>query len=120
MSLQNHPLDSLKSHNNNGYHSVERSYSKGVVTGSNGEIGGLIGDDEFTSTIKHAYWDMTTSGITNKSQGAGNVANDPGIKGLSNRKLKSGLPRGFNPRAWSEDSSINGGLPYLLANPPPK
>jgi hypothetical protein len=61
---------------------------------------------------------MTTSGITNPGQGAGNVANDPGITGLSDSKLKSGLPKGFNPKIWNEDSNINGGLPYLIANPP--
>jgi hypothetical protein len=37
---------------------------------------------------------------------------------LSDSKLKSGLPKGFNPKIWNEDSNINGGLPYLIANPP--
>jgi hypothetical protein len=106
--------------NNDGYHSVENSYSSGVVTGSAGETGGLIGNDESKSTIKRAYWDTTTSGITDKGQGAGNVANDPGIKGLSNTKLESRLPDGFNPKVWAESPAINGGLPYLIANPPPK
>jgi hypothetical protein len=106
--------------NHDGYHSVERSYSTGVVTGSAGETGGLIGYDEYSSTIKRAYWDTTTSGITNKGQGAGNVENDPGIKGLSNTTLRSGLPKGFNPKVWTESPDINGGLPYLVANPPGK
>jgi len=36
----------------------------------------------------------------------------------SDSQLKSGLPRGFSARIWKEDSSINGGLPYLVANRP--
>jgi hypothetical protein len=104
--------------NYGGYRAISNSYSTGVVTGQSGETGGLLGGDEFTSTIKHTYWDMTTSGITDPSEGAGNVANDPGIKGLSDSQLKSALPKGFNPKIWNENSSINGGLPYLLANPP--
>ena len=28
-------------------------------------------------------WDMTTSGINNPSQGAGNVPNEPGITGFT-------------------------------------
>lgn len=103
--------------NYGGYHAVSNSYSTGAVTASE-YAGGLLGGDEFTSTIKHAYWDMTTSGITDRSEGAGNVPNDPGIKGLSDSKLKSGLPKGFDPKIWNEDSNINGGLPYLVANPP--
>lgn len=99
---------------------IVRSYSSGLVAGSTGTTGGLIGYDGFFSIRKHTYWDMTTSGITNKSQVAGNVPNDPGIKGLSNKKLQSGLPKGFNPRVWGENSTLNGGLPYLLANRPAK
>ncbi|MGH6876003.1 MAG: hypothetical protein ACREHV_01360 [Rhizomicrobium sp.] len=105
--------------NADGYHSVSRCYSAGAVSGGSA-VGGLIGADELTSTIKRAYWDTTTSGITNKGQGAGNVANDAGIKGLSNTKLQSGLPKGFDAKIWREGSGINGGLPYLIANPPAK
>ena len=104
----------------NGAYSFKRSYSSGTVAGSTDMAGGVIGVDQFPSMSKQTYWDTTTSGITNKWQGAGNVADDPGLKGLSNRKLQSGLPRGFNPRVWTENPDINGGLPYLIDNPPPK
>lgn len=100
-------------------HSIRDSYSTGAVSGGT-YSGGLIAYDDvqFGSTVKRAYWDMTTSGITDPSQGAGNVANDPGIKGLRDTALKSGLPKGFNPKIWNEDLNINGGLPYLINNPP--
>src|ERR1700733_14167296 len=100
------------------YHSIVRSYSAGEVSGSAGSAGGLIGVDEYLSRIENAYWDTTTSGIPNKGQGAGNVENDPGIRGLGNTRLQSRLPNGFNPRVWAENPGINGGLPYLLDNPP--
>jgi hypothetical protein len=32
--------------------------------------------------------------------------------------LQSGLPAGFSTTIWVESGSINGGLPYLLANVP--
>jgi hypothetical protein len=73
------------------YQSISSSYATGAVNGTEW-AGGLIGSDGFGSKVKHTFWDMTTSGITDPSQGAGNIANDPGIKGLSDKKLKSGLP----------------------------
>jgi hypothetical protein len=60
---------------------------------------------------------MTTSKIK-KNQGAGNIADDPGIKGKTTQQLQSGLPKGFDPKIWAENPKINGGLPYLIANPP--
>jgi hypothetical protein len=95
--------------------SISASYAAGAIAGTN-PLGGLIGSDE--TSIRHTYWDRTTSGITNRSQGAGNIANAPGIKGLSDSKLKSGLPKDFNPTIWAENPDINNGLPYLIHNPP--
>lgn len=110
------------------FHStISSSYSAGAVNRTErrsfaARSGGLIGADPyaFVSDIKQSYWDETTSGITNPGEGAGVPAHDHGIKGLSDQKLKSGLPKGFNPKIWKEDSTVNGGLPYLINNPPPK
>jgi hypothetical protein len=101
---------------------IMTSYSTGTVTvGSNGTAGGFVGEDlTATRNISSSYWDMDASGIGNPSQGAGNIANDPGITGLSDTQLKSGLPAGFDKSIWKEKSAINGGNPYLIANPPPK
>jgi hypothetical protein len=82
-------------------------------------VGGLIGDDGSQSgSLSDDYWDTTTSGITNLSQGAGNEANDPGITGLTTVQFQAGLPAGFDPSVWGENENIINGLPYLLANPP--
>jgi hypothetical protein len=80
--------------------------------------GGFVGTAKAYSYFENAYWDTDTSGITNLSQGAGNIANFPGITGLTTRQLQSGLPAGFDPKIWAENSSINGGLPYLITNQP--
>ena len=96
---------------------IATSYSTGKVEGG-GYEGGLIGEDLKSGTIGSTYWDTDTSGITNLSQGAGNIANDPGITGLSTSQLQSGLPTGFDPKIWAENPNINNGLPYLIANPP--
>ncbi|HEY2446706.1 MAG TPA: hypothetical protein VGI20_13305 [Rhizomicrobium sp.] len=111
----------LSGHNAIG--TTEYDYSAGAVTGGSGAyVGGLIGFDETLSgrKILDAYWDTTTSGITNPGQGAGNVSNDPGVTGLSTAQLKSGLPTGLSMRIWGENSNINNGLPYLLHDKPPQ
>jgi hypothetical protein len=95
---------------------VTDSYATGAVSSKKGEIGGLVGDD--LGTFTSSYWDTDTSGVTNLSQGAGNVSNDPGITGLSSAQLQSGLPGGFDPAVWAESPSLNNGFPYLIANPP--
>jgi hypothetical protein len=97
-----------------------QSYSTGAVTGTGGgNVGGFVGDD-LSSSLSVDYWDFDTSGITNPHQGAGNRPDDPGITGLTDAQLKSGLPDGFNLSVWGQSPSINNGYPYLLANPPPK
>jgi hypothetical protein len=97
---------------------VAYAYSTGAATedGSTGSyVGGLIGfDNSSLGSLTDTYWNTTTSGI-GKNHGAGNIPNDPGIKGKTTAKLQLG----FSKKVWGEDSNINGGLPYLLANPPP-
>jgi hypothetical protein len=102
---------------------ISASYSTGAVKGgqTGSIVGGLIGyDSAQAGSLSNTYWDTDTSGITNLSQGAGNIANDPGITGLTTAQFQSGLPAGFDPKIWAEKTNIIDGLPYLLANPPPK
>ncbi len=102
------------------YSAVRDSYSLGEISGGTDDyFGGFIGFDGSNGALSDTYWDTTTSGITNLSQGAGNIANDPGITGETTQQLQSGLPQGFDPAIWAEDPNINNGLPYLIANPPP-
>jgi hypothetical protein len=98
---------------------IGSAYSTGAVTGGAGALlGGFIGSTA-GDALANDYWDTSTSGITNLSQGAGNVPNDPGITGLTTTQLQSGLPSGFDPKIWAEDRKINHGFPYLINNPPP-
>jgi len=101
---------------------ISQSYSTGAVSSASGNansVGGLIGfDDSGAGGIVSSYWDISSSGITNLSQGAGNIANDPGITGLTSKQFKSGLPAGFDPAVWGEHSGIDNHFPYLLALPP--
>jgi hypothetical protein len=90
------------------------SYSTGAVSGGNGSlVGGLLGVEGLE--VSDCYWDTTTSG-TGNGTGQGNV---DGITGLTTQQLQSGLPKGFHPTIWAESPKINGGLPYLVNNPPP-
>jgi hypothetical protein len=100
------------------------SYSIGNVTGVSGDIGGVVGfdctgggDECNGGAYSDTYWDTTTSGL---SQGAGNIRNDLGLKGLTSHKLRSGLPQGFSKKVWAERGQTNHGFPYLIDNPPPK
>ncbi|HEY8698922.1 MAG TPA: GLUG motif-containing protein [Rhizomicrobium sp.] len=98
---------------------VSQVYSIGAVSGGAAAfVGGLVGEDSSPGSFSFGYWDLNTSGISNPSQGAGNIANDPGITGLTDAQLKSGLPAGFDPAVWGQSPAINNGYPYLLAVPP--
>ena len=98
---------------------LSQVYSIGQVTGGAAAfIGGLIGQDYGAGSNTAGFWDKDTSGIGNPSQGAGSPANDPGITGLTDAQLKSGLPAGFDPAVWGQSPTINNGYPYLLALPP--
>jgi len=63
--------------------------------------------------------DTDTSGVTDLSQGAGNFA-EIRHYGLTTAQFQSGLPTGFDSAVWAENPAINGGLPYLIDNPPTK
>lgn len=94
---------------------VGDSYSSGpVVSGSGNAVGGFIGNDLGAADLTDTYFDITTSG---QSHGVGNNTGYPGITGLTTEQFQAGLPSGFDPQIWAEDPGINGGLPYLLANP---
>jgi hypothetical protein len=99
---------------------VNASYAIGLVSAPAPTLsGGFVGTDQTRpSGIMTSYWDMDTSGVSNPAQGAGNVANDPGITGLTDAALKSALPSGFDPAVWGQSAGINNGYPYLFANPP--
>ncbi|HEY1614825.1 MAG TPA: GLUG motif-containing protein [Rhizomicrobium sp.] len=95
---------------------ITTSYSTGMVGCTTGcEVGGFVGRADFVH--QDDYWDTTTSGT---DQGTGDLGNGAGITGLTSRKLKSGLPSGFDSSIWAEDKKINNGFPYLINNPPEK
>jgi len=99
---------------------ISDSYSTGAPSaGSGSYVGGFIGDDG-SAALSDTYWDTDTSGISNLGQGAGNISNVAGITGLTTAEFQSGLPAGFAKNIWKEKSKIDNGLPYLIANPPPK
>jgi len=101
--------------------SVAHSYAAGKITTPDSGcinytdcVGGLYGIDNSTSNTK-VYWDKATAKV---AQAAGNEVTDPGTKGLTNKTFVAQLPKGFSPKVWAENPNINGGLPYLIANPP--
>jgi GLUG motif-containing protein len=103
----------------NAFPEIGTSYSIGAVSGASGAIvGGLVGQDVANPNITDTYWDLDTSGVSDPSQGAGNIANDPGITGLTDAQLKSALPTGFSSSVWAQAANVNDGYPYLIAVPP--
>jgi hypothetical protein len=100
-----------------GKSDIEFSYSTGAVSGGTlSVVGGFAGENIKVRTVSDNYWDTTTSGTT-QGVGKGSTKN---VAGLTTRQLQSRLPHGFDRSVWGEKKSINNGLPYLLANPPPK
>jgi len=97
---------------------LRSSFAAGRISAqANSIVGGAIGIDSARSN-NALYWDLSTSGISNPHQGAGQPLDDPGITGLTNAQLRSALPSGFDPTVWAQNVNINKGWPYLLANPP--
>jgi len=95
---------------------VRFSYENGSVKARVGGFrGGFVGEDLTFGGIRASYWDTTTTGL---KEGAGNV-DESGMKGRTTTQFMSRLPLGFNTSIWGQDSGINNGFPYLLANPPP-
>jgi len=92
---------------------LENSYSTGAVDPFNNEGGGF-GCDVNQEDVANDYWDTTTSGMTVATCNG----NFSGITGLTTQQFQSGLPSGFDSSIWAENPSINGGLPYLINNPP--
>jgi trimeric autotransporter adhesin len=89
---------------------ISQSYATGVVTG--GISGGLVGGDDGTpGDITSSYWDLQTSGITNPSQGAGDVSNDSGITGETTAGLQGTLPSSFSSSVWGTGPGL---YPYLI------
>ena len=69
---------------------IASAWSSGGVANKKREVrGGFVGSIDNT-TVTAGYWDLTTSGVDVRSQGAGNVANYPGISGLERH---SAVPR---------------------------
>jgi hypothetical protein len=99
---------------------IGTSYSTGAVSaGAGSSIGGLLGFQAAgAGSVSSSYWDTDTSGITNPSQGAGNVSSDAGITAQTSAQLKSGIASGFSPSIWNQTSGINGDFPFLIAVPP--
>lgn len=94
---------------------AEDSYSTGAVSGGTGSlVGGFVGSGH--GTFATNYWDTTTSGT---DEGAGGT-NIDGVTGLTTEQFQSGLPAGFDPAIWNEKATLLDGLPYLIANLPPK
>jgi hypothetical protein len=99
---------------------LRTSYATGHVGAkSAAESGGLIAQVNDGSTLDHNYWDSTTTG-KNGHQGCDDRRCYGQSKGRTTEQLQSGLPAGFSPSFWGEQANINGGLPYLLALPPPQ
>jgi len=97
---------------------IASAWSSGGVANKKREVrGGFVGSIS-NATVTAGYWDLSTSGINVRSQGAGNIANFPGITGLKTVEFQAGLPAGFDPAIWAESAGINNGYPYLIANPP--
>lgn len=95
--------------------SIAASYAAGIVKGGTRHLtrGAFAGSISFDNTFSDCYWDTTVSGF----RGIGNTSSVSGIAGLTDDELKSGLPTGLASSIWGENSGINSGLPYLLANP---
>ncbi|MBV9993388.1 MAG: hypothetical protein JOZ72_19100 [Alphaproteobacteria bacterium] len=104
------------------FSNISNVYAAGAFTVEHRRhVGGIMGFlfDGQGETFAKAYWDLDATTVTDPADGVGNVANQPGTTGLGHAAITSALPAGFDPAIWARDDAINGGYPYLIANPPP-
>ena len=94
---------------------VKHGYATGHVSGGqNARVGGLMGTTQLP--VRQTYWNTETSG-TQFGIGGTNIE---GITGLTTAELQAELPKGFALGTWALDAKINGGMPFLVTNPPRK
>lgn len=105
---------------NPGFSHITQAYSLGHVSLNDSKyIGGSIGVDLAQQGSNDlVFWDLDTSGITNPNQGAGNMFDDHGLKGVADGSIRKAMKRQFDSAIWAESGNINDGYPYLIANPP--
>jgi hypothetical protein len=101
------------------FNTIDQAYASGTVSttgGYTGAVGGFLGfQTGVAGTITDSYWDTDTGGL----QGIGSW--DGGsydLTGQTTSQFLSGVPPKFDT-SWIE-GTLNGGFPYLIANPPPK
>jgi The GLUG motif len=86
---------------NEGGGSVNHSYATGVTAaGLGSSVGGLVG--KTGGSITHSYWDVDSTGITDSTEGCGNVSNCSGVVGLHTKDFRGRLPSGLNTPDWMQ------------------
>ncbi len=89
---------------------IANAYSVGSVVGLS-YVGGFVGNDQSSGGITASYWDTASSGITDPSQGAGNITNDSGITGLN----AAGMTNSANYSGWTF-GGLNSGSNWVLVD----
>ena len=89
---------------------IANAYSVGSVVGLS-YVGGFVGTDQSSGGITTSYWDTTSSGVTDTTQGAGNLANDSGITGLD----AAGMANSANFSGWTF-GGLNSGANWVIVD----
>jgi filamentous hemagglutinin family protein len=92
---------------------ITRSYATGpIFAGTGSYVGGLVGFDQTDAgAITSSYWNTQTTGVSESSQGTGNLPNEPGVTGMTTTQLQSALPSGFSGSVWATVNTAT--FPYF-------
>jgi hypothetical protein len=92
---------------------ITRSYATGpIFAGTGSYVGGLVGFDQTDAgAITSSYWNTQTTGVSESSQGTGNLPNEPGVTGMTTTQLQSALPSGFSGSVWGTVNTAT--FPYF-------
>lgn len=92
---------------------IATSYAAGQVTAVS-NFGAIAGNN--AGTLTNDYWDIQYTGAgAGFGCGSGSCA---GATALDHSQIQAALPGGFDPAIWALSPAVNGGWPYLIANPP--
>ena len=80
---------------------IVRSYAAGVITGTGGNVGGLVGHDSGGQVIA-SYWDTSTSGIMTSAAGVGKSTTE-----LQSPTAPTGIYSGWSSSDWNFGDSVD-------------
>ncbi len=95
-----------------GYHAISSVYPSGGFLGKN-QI-----DDDCSTTVTNCFYDGTECGYFDAADNSLWTAAGTALTDTESVDITNYTGAGWDTSVWAQSSSVNGGCPYLIENPP--